>query len=168
MTITINDIFKEVQKYSKDSLKSKLKNSQQVNLRYIYYELARIFTEESQNKIAKLTRKARSGISHASKEIHQVLNTEPECAEIYDNIYKKLTFMKYGYIPTPKTEPVEELRQSEKNVLSVLKNMSDIDISLFVDSRLKPYVSMLKSKTTQQIKVVAGAKRNRISNLYDL
>ena len=46
--------------------------------------------------------------------------------------------------------------------------MSDIDISLFVDSRLKPYVSMLKSKTTQQIKVVAGAKRNRISNLYDL
>jgi hypothetical protein len=160
MTITINDIFKEVQKYSKDSLKSKLKNSHQVSLRYIYYELARVFTEENQNNIAKLTGKARSGITHASKEIRQVLNTEPEYAKIYDNIYKKITFMKYGYIPAPKAEPVDELRQSEKNVLSVLKNMSDIDISLFIDSRLKPYLSMLKSKKTQEVDNVIGATRN--------
>jgi hypothetical protein len=168
MTITINDIFKEVQKYSKNCLKSKLKNSHQANLRFIYYELSRILTDESQTNIANLTEKARSGITHASKEVHNVLNSEPLYAEIYESIYNKLKLVENIHVPTQKSQPKEKLTQYEIHVLSALKNMSDIDISLFIDSRLKPYVNMLKSKTTQQVKVVAGAIRNRTSNLYDL
>lgn len=52
-----------------------------------------------------------------------------------------------------------DIRECEKDVLNGLKDLSDSDVLEFIDSRLKPFVSMLKSKQVQTTYVVAGAKR---------
>jgi hypothetical protein len=165
--MNIEEIKTIIEDHFKIDIKFKTRTPKYIVPRYIYFKLCREETNSNSTEIGKGAGTSRYMVKHGITELKALLLDLPPYKLSYDLLSKRITKKRKEQEYLDNLQVVEEivdknehLRQSEKNVLSVLKNMSDIDISLFIDSRLKPYVNMLKSKKTQEVDNVIGATRN--------
>lgn len=110
-------------------------------------------------------------INHASvmnlnKKGEYRVKVEEDYKKLYMNVLNSIDSTKPTYDQATKTfiktiyKPFEDsLRECEKDVLRGLKTMSDTELSEFNNTRLKPYISMLKSRVVHKTNEVIGATR---------
>jgi len=120
--------------------------------RFIYYDLCEKYTNSNEDSISKLIGKHRTMVNHSRTAIKPLLKEYTSYKLSYDLLISQITgetkeVKKIIYkIPTFKTD---ELRQ--------LNELDDMDILDFNNTRLKPYLKMLKSRRVHNTTEVKGA-----------
>ena len=102
--------------------------------------------------------------------------TEKDYKKLYLDVLSIIDFgAKEDEIPEENIKVIEKivyrdfndnLRQCEKDILKDLKMLNDTDILDLHKTRLRPFISMLKSKRVQQVKEVKGATRRHSIQMY--
>jgi len=146
------DIQKLVENHFKVDLNTKLRITKHSIPRLIYYTLCERFTLDTIQVISNNIKYHHSMVVYARKTIKPILKEYPSYKLSYDLLLSEIT----GEVkeidtviikkPTFKTD---ELRQ--------LNELDDYDILDFNNTRLKPYLSMLKSRRVHNITEVKGA-----------
>ena len=174
--MTLNEIAVVVKKVQGISPRTKKRQRVCILAKYTYHSLARKYTTNSLAYIGKIV-----GVDHATvlnglKKIDGLLETYPEFKPLYKECERivilnsskkdvinyeglKKTFFKQE--KASKTKVVYEkldIRKSERLILNSLSNLSDSDIIDFEETRLRPYLGMLKSRRKhKEITEVKGA-----------
>ena len=151
--VTLKYIINSVIKYSGFDITMKKKNDNLVLLRQVYYKLARKHTKETHSKIGAEVGKNYATVLHALSTVDKDLKAYP----MYNDLYKKINYKIIGkkkFKVVPKALGVNV----ETSVLKELNELSDVDMTDFKETRLKPYLSMLKSRRKHKtITEVKGA-----------
>ena len=174
--MTLNEIARVVKKVQGISPRTKKRQRVCILAKYTYHSLARKYTTNSLAYIGKIV-----GVDHATvlnglKKIDGLLETYPEFKPLYKECERivilnssKKDVINYAGLKkaffkqekASKTKVVYEkldIRKCERLILNSLSNLSDGDVLDFEETRLKPYLSMLKSRRVHKtITEVKGA-----------
>ena len=142
--------------------------------RFVFCHYARKYLKSPRGKtitydeIAIFLDKNHATITNAIKGYDSLMSYYPD-AEVISQIIEVKIKKKLGIKPTKKeitileSEKVE-IRDCEKAILKALKDVSDSDILNFTETRLQPFLSMLKSRVVHKDTTVLGAKRKFFMN----
>ena len=137
--------------------------------RFVFCHYARKYLKNKKGKvitfdeIAIFLDKNHATITNAIKGYDSLMSYYPDSLMISELIEIKIK-KKLGIKTTKKelqilAEENAELRDCEKSILRDLKELSDSDISEFRNTRLKPFIAMLKSRVTHEFVETKGAFR---------
>ena len=150
--MTLNEIQKLVENHFKVNLRNKNRHKKHTIPKVIYYDLCERFTNKTIQHISNNIGFDHAMVVYSRKAIKPLFKEYPAYELSYKLLVSKITG-KEQYIekiiykqPTFKTD---ELRQ--------LNELDDYDILDFNNTRLKPYLSMLKSRRVHNITEVKGA-----------
>lgn len=170
----IRNVIKEVYGVSPRSRKRHTKYS---IAKFTYYKLSKKYTKQTLAVIGQNVGFDHATVLNGLKKIDGLLSSYPEFMPYYkecekiilDNSSKDDTIFYEKYKAEFLNEKVKEtnkivyekptIRQCEKDVLNALSNLDDSDVLNFHETRLKPYLSMLKSRKHITVNKVQGAKR---------
>ena len=152
----IETILKEVENNSGYNIKDIRRLQNLILLRGVYYKLSRENTDATFDSIGKLVGKSHASVMNSYRRIDKDLKQYKMYNVLYNHIKDKLFV---------KTEKEVVSLQNYTEAFNELLNLNNNELSDFEETRLKPYLSMLKSKRVQQVKTVAGAKLNRTTKI---
>jgi hypothetical protein len=137
-----------------------------VDARAIYSLLCRELTTETYKEIGKETNRKHEVVMYLEKKARYFIDVEPKYKDAYVNIKNRLEFPVKQEQPNVKiverivyTDSIQDLRDSERSILIDLKELSYSEISELHETRIKPYLSMLKTRVKHEVKETKGAKR---------
>jgi len=162
--MTIIKVKEIVEKHFKVDISLKRREHKWVIPRFIYYDLCRNNLPIELKIVGKQVNSTHSAVINGASKLKGYLKEYPSYALSYKVLKKEIK-------DTLKEDEIEEievsveyvkpnLRDCELDVLSELKEMSDSDISLFIENRLIPFKKMLATEIIQKVNVVKGAVRN--------
>ena len=153
--ITIGFIADQVIKGSGFNIRNKYQQTHLLLLRKVYYKLARKYTLEPLERIGREVGKNHASVGAALSTVDKDLKDFPFFEDLYNKIeYKIIGKKQYKILQKPLGI---NIKTSVLRSLDVLNNKEMKD---FEETRLKPYLSMLKSRRVHNIKTVVGAKLN--------
>ena len=147
----IDKLYKEVTDFFGVDLKSKDRETLIVNARYVFFVQARLMRCTMQ-QIANMCNKSHGMVWKAEHEHDDNMLYNRYYRESYNAFINRID---------KKEEKSKNiiLTEAQKTLLSDLKQLSNSDILEFRETRLKPYLNMLKTRVKQkQVHQVAGAR----------
>ena len=164
-TITTDEIYNIVSEIFDTNLKYNSRKTKYTTARFTFYDLSRKYTGDILRVIGNKTGHKHDTVLNGLLKIKNLMIAYTDVESKYKRCEAAIK-EKLGI--KDDNEPEEEvLRESEEYVLNALKELSDSDVSEFIETRLNPYLNMLKSKQVHKIEVVRGATMNRFSKVYD-
>ena len=152
------------------------RRKEHVLARAIYCLVARELTNRTLKAIGEEINRKHDSVLHLINNAKIFVKHEQDYKKLYLDVLSIIDFgAKEDEIPEGNIKVIEKivyrdfndnLRQCEKDVLKDLKMLNDTDILDLHKTRLRPFISMLKSKRVQQVKVVNGAKRRHTIKMY--
>ena len=138
--------------------------------RFVFCHYARKYLMNAKGKvitfdeIAIFLDKNHATITNAIKGYPNLMSYYPDASLISELIEIKIK-KKLGIEPTEKEIKIlenknVELRQIDLDVLKAIKNINDSDILELLETRIKPFKNMLKSKVLHNVQEVRGAHRS--------
>ena len=166
--MTLNQIKILVERLGGVSMNIKSKQIKYKVPRYIYYYMARKYTFATFEQIAKtIKRKGMKRPTHVTifngvQKYKQEIDANEDFKKLSDKVEKYiLTKIDASEIPDvqvlQETKETKPLTDVQIITFKDLLKLNDIDLLNFRNTRLKPYLSMLKSRRVHNIKHVAGA-----------
>jgi len=131
----LNEIIKAVNDVSGVDITKKTRIQYVVICRYMYYKIAKELSFSSNNSIAKAVNQRHCSMNFALSKIEGDLKIKK-----YKNVYNKI-LLKLGVV-----EP-EKVVDNNINVLTLPSWINEKDILEFKETRLDPYVRMLKTRS---------------------
>lgn len=163
--ITLNDIKNAVSDAAGIDINEKTRKVEYIICRNIYYEIAYRYTANDYEAIGELLNKDRTTVYHGLGNVKADLQLEK-----YNRIYcKALDLLNISYDKPELKENVRDKHtyipnESEliQDALSDLKQFDDEILLEFIETRLKPFKTALKSRVHRKvITEVSGAMLNR-------
>ena len=130
------DLFFEIDISSKD------KSNKYVAGRAVYYNISKRETKKSYDNISKVVKKDHCAIVHAKKNFDNYLDMD-NFSDNYDSI------LEYLGIENLRESTKEEIKKESHVLLSIvsdLDNLTDSDLITFRETRLEPFINMLKTR----------------------
>ena len=163
--MTIIKVKEIVEKHFKVDISLKRREHKWVIPRFIYYDLCRNNLPIELKIVGKQVNSTHSAVINGASKLKGYLKEYPSYALSYKVLKKEIKDALSKENEIEEIEVVAEyvepnLRDCELDVLSELKEMSDSDISLFIENRLIPFKKMLASEVIHKVNIVKGAVRN--------
>ena len=165
--MTLKQIRAAVENEFKLNISLKGRQQKSVNARAIYCLLSRELTLATYEEIAKEVKRKHATVLYLEKKARYFIDVEPKYKDSYINIKNNLSFPVAQEQQDVKIverivykDSIQDLRECERSILKALINVNDSDILDFTNTRLKPYLEMLKTKRVHIVREVAGAHRS--------
>ena len=152
------------------------RRKEHVLARAIYCLVARELTNRTLKAIGEEINRKHDSVLHLINNAKIFVKHEQDYKKLYLDVLSIIDFgAKEDEIPEENIKVIEKivyrdfndnLRQCEKDILKDLKMLNDTDILDLHKTRLRPFISMLKSKRVQQVKEVKGATRRHSIQMY--
>ena len=142
---------------------------------YVYYDLAYKYTTNSFERIGYLTNRTHATVMNGIKKLPNLIISYPEKEFYYIECERRVLEkcspedtknyfeLKFKFESRYKSKEAKVISPEKRGVIlkvsNQLKNLSDEDVLDFIETRLNPYLNMLKSRVVKETKVVKGAKR---------
>ena len=180
--MTIQEIRTVIRKIYGVSPRTRKRNIKSSIAKFTYYTLARKYTKQNLMSIGRCVGFDHATVLNGLMKLDGLLKSYPEYKPFYkeserivlDNSSKDDTIFyekyKAEFLDAEKLQSNKiiyekpSIRQCEKDILNALSNLDDSDILNFNETRLKPYLKMLKSRKIQTVNTVDGAKRKFVLN----
>lgn len=117
--------------------------------RSIYSKFAIQYTNATYQQIANTLERNHASVHNAVKQYDSLIDAYPRYRKIAEKIERKLNPDKYKKLDESvevKSEEIIEMTTVKEAFLKDFKTLEDEDVLEFHETRLKPYISMLKSR----------------------
>jgi dGTP triphosphohydrolase len=181
--MTLEKLKEIVEKYTQVDIACEERNDEHCFARFAYCVLAKKYIKSNLKGIGKVINRDHTTVMHAQKNFNKYLrlSNNQDIYNIINNVILNIpkrtldTGVKLRMLIADFAELADdidknplpdlrdclkvELRDSEKSILRDLKELSDSDVSELYLTRIKPYLSMLKTRVKHEVKETKGAKR---------
>lgn len=168
--MTLKQIRTIIENETELDISTPCRKQETVLARAIYCLIARELTDKTLKEVGKEINRKHDSILHLVNKSKNFVKTEKDYKKLYSDVLSIISSIPEENIMVEEKVIVvekiiyrdinKELRHYEKDILKDLKVISDEDLLEFRETRLKPFLGMLKSRKVHGVEVIHGARRN--------